>query len=162
MNILPRDPNVWYPKTAQEFTDCLWTYYAEYIAYDNFNPSDNDKYFNFAHELMLRYRFSPHSDYLRGAKADNGVIQAYQAIKLAKIRKIEKWLLNGMLQGCQINFALFSIKSLGMTDEYIDELMLKRERLQIERDKAQAMTNAISKSQPTTVTIGFGTTEDFE
>jgi len=109
-------------------------YTAKYIAYNNKDPKDTGKYFNFSNDLCAM-GFSPHSSLLRGRYADSRIIDAYAALKLAKVTKIERWVLSGDLDAKQQQFCMFSIKNLGVSDEYIDDITLRRERLEIERER---------------------------
>lgn len=144
-----------YPQNAEEMTVALWQYHEEYVAYDNMCPTDTAEYFNFVEDLIKRYRFLPNSCWLRGDKAHEGVIEAYTAIKLAKVKKVEKWILNDQLSINQTSFAIFTIKSLGVTDEYIDELYVKREKLRLDKEKLKLIAKETEKDGNTTITIGF-------
>lgn len=144
-----------YPPNADAMTVALWEYHDEYVAYENICPTDTKEYFNFMEDLIKKYRFLPNSVWLRGDQAHAGVIEAYTAIKLAKVKKVEKWILNDQLSINQTSFAIFTIKSLGVTDEYIDELYVKREKLRLDKEKLKLIANTKISPIVHTISVGF-------
>lgn len=142
-------------KKPEDVAKQLWDYYEEYVAYNNSTPADNHKYFHFTQDLASRYQFLSNSPLLRGKQADDEVIVAYAAIKLAKVRKIDRWIFDNKLTVGQINYCTFLVKALGVSDEYLDELHMKRERLALEKERVKAMKDKDSAPVSHTVTVGF-------